>query len=464
MIASNKAPGRTSGRLDMSVRYDISIPVIIAVQRLLLVFLCLPAAAHDVPRDLTVHVWAKPSGRRLEAIVRLPLGAIRDIEFPETSRGYLDIERLTSALPAAAQVWVGRSLLFYADARALPEPRVAAVRVSLPSDRAFASFDDALRQITGGPLPSGANVVWNHAALDVLLEYDTDSDAARFSVWPRFGGLAARVVTVFRWAAPDGSVRAYEFTGDPEIVPIEPGWTDSAVRFAALGFRHILDGSDHLLFLLCLVIPIRRLRPLIVVITAFTAAHSVTLAAAAADLAPAALWFSPLIEVLIAGSIVWMAIENIVGGGALRRRWMVAFGFGLVHGFGFSFGLKENLQFAGGHLFAALASFNIGVELGQMTAVLVMTAVLWFVFRYVVVESERVGVIVLSALVAHTGVHWTIERAAQLRLYRFEWPRFSSAGMALAAESLLWLAIVAAVAYFVRTLAGTKLQVGRRSN
>ena len=100
------------------------------------------------------------------------------------------------------------------------------------------------------------------------------------------------------------------------------------------------------------------------VVTAFTVAHSITLFASAAGFAPDGLWFPPLIETLIAASIVYMALENIVG---LQPSapWITAFGFGLVHGFGFSFALRERLQFAGSHLFDSLLAFNIGVELGR---------------------------------------------------------------------------------------------------
>src|SRR4030095_5610955 len=99
------------------------------------------------------------------------------------------------------------------------------------------------------------------------------------------------------------------------------------------------------LFLFCLVIPLRRLRPLVSVITAFTLAHSITLIGSALGLAPSALWFPPLIEALIALSIVYMAFENIVGA-RFQRRWIIAFAFGLVHGFGFAFALRESMQFA----------------------------------------------------------------------------------------------------------------------
>ena len=80
---------------------------------------------------------------------------------------------------------------------------------------------------------------------------------------------------------------------------------------------------------------------------------------------PNFLWFPPLIETLIAASIVYMAFENIVGS-QWQKRWIIAFAFGLVHGFGFSFALSETLQFAGSHLLTSLLAFNLGVEIGQL--------------------------------------------------------------------------------------------------
>src|SRR5581483_8925750 len=133
----------------------------------------------------------------------------------------------------------------------------------------------------------------------------------------------------------------------------------------------------------------RRLRALIPIVTAFTLAHSITLIASAYDFAPGALWFPPLVETLIAASIVYMALENIAGAGNAHRRWMIAFGFGLVHGFGFSFALRETLQFAGSHLLASLLSFNLGVELGQLFVLVLFIPVLDLLFRYAV--AERMG-------------------------------------------------------------------------
>ena len=186
-----------------------------------------------------------------------------------------------------------------------------------------------------------------------------------------------------------------------------------------LGFFHILDGIDHLLFLLCLVIPFRRIVPLITLVTSFTVAHSITLGASAFGYAPSALWFPPLVETLIALSIVFMALENILGA-KLQRRWLVAFGFGLVHGFGFSFALRESLQFAGSHLVTSLLAFNVGVELGQIAVLLVAVPVLVLLFRHVV--AERLGVIVMSALIAHTSWHWMADRWGTLQAYTISLP------------------------------------------
>ena len=105
-------------------------------------------------------------------------------------------------------------------------------------------------------------------------------------------------------------MRLLRFSGD-RLVQLDPSWR-GRVPVRQLGFLHILEGTDHLLFLLCLVVPFRRFWPLVAIVTAFTVAHSITLIASAYNLAPDALWFPPLIETLIATSIVYMALENIV--------------------------------------------------------------------------------------------------------------------------------------------------------
>jgi hypothetical protein len=278
------------------------------------------------------------------------------------------------------------------------------------------------------PLAEAANVFWNQTNVSTTLEYPIRSERAHFSIHPAFGRLGQRVLTVLRFQLPETPERALEFMGDPGLVRLDPRWFQAVGLFVKLGFFHILDGTDHLLFLFCLVIPFRRFRSLVPVVTAFTVAHSITLIASAYDLAPGALWFPPLIETLIAASIVYMALENIVGAGTVGRRWAIAFGFGLVHGFGFSFALRETMQFAGSHLLTSLLSFNAGVELGQLLVLALLIPALVLFFRHAV--TERMGTIVLSALVAHTGWHWMMDRWQTFRQYRFEWPEWNAAAVA----------------------------------
>ena len=336
--------------------------------------------------------------------------------------------------------------MYEGDAR-LPDPQVVQTHLSLESDRSFTSYEDAMTHITGPRLPSSTEVYWDQVMLDIHFDYPIHSDQARFSIHPGLGRLGERVVIVLRFQPPGGAVRAFEFIGDPGLVHLDPSWRQAALRFINLGFFHILDGTDHLLFLFCLVIPFRKFRALIPVVTAFTVAHSITLIASAYNLAPNMLWFPPLIETLIAVSILYMALENILGVTSVQRRWMVAFGFGLFHGFGFSFALRQTLQFAGSHMLASLLSFNIGVELGQLLMLALFIPALDLLFRYVV--AERVGTIIVSALVAHTAWHWMADRASVLSQYRFEWPAVNIILLAGAMRWMMALVILAGLIWLL---------------
>ncbi len=397
--------------------------------RHLLSILCLAAAlvvwatglkAHDLPTDVLVQAFVKPEGQRLRLVVRVPLVAMGDVDYPTRGPGGLmDLARIDQALRDAVALWIVPGVVMYENDRPLGQPQLAGVRVSLPSDRSFGSYEEALAHVSGPPIASDVELYWNQAMLDVALDYDIQSDQSAFAVRPSFARLGVHVVTALRFLPPGGAVRAMEFRGDPGLIRLDPRWHQAALRFVQLGFVHILEGTDHLLFLVCLVIPLRRLRSLLPVVTAFAVAHSITLIASAFDVAPAGLWFPPLIETLIAASIVYMALENVLAA-RFDHRWVVAFAFGLVHGFGFSFALRESLQFAGSHLVSSLLSFNVGVELGQILVLALVIPPLNAVFRHA--RSERVGTMVLSALVAHTAWHWMIERGSELRQYRFQWP------------------------------------------
>jgi hypothetical protein len=407
------------------------------------------ALAHDIPNDVTLQVFLKPEGNRLHLLVRCPLRAIRDVNFPERASGFLDIAQTEALMPDAASLWISDFLALYEGDSRLPKPKVIATRLALESDRSFTSYEQAAAHVMAPMLPPETNVVWNQTFLDVLFEYPIASDQSKFSIDPKLARLGLRVVTALRFLPPGGAVRAFEFIGDPGLVRLDPRWYQASARFVELGFFHILDGTDHLLFLFCLVIPFRKFRALIPIVTSFTVAHSITLIASAYDLAPGALWFPPLIETGIAMSILYMALENIVGTSNVHRRWMITFAFGLVHGFGFSFALRETMQFAGSHMLASLLSFNLGVELGQLLVLLIMIPALELLFRYVV--AERMGTIILSALVAHTAWHWMIERWAVLRQFRFQWPALSPDLLVNMMRLLMVIVAIAGVIWFLRT-------------
>jgi hypothetical protein len=433
-----------------------------------------PAAAHDIPTDVRVQLFLRPQGQVLRLVARMPVAAMNDVDWP-LDGVFLNLARAQPLLAEAAERWIARRIEISEADRRLDAPRIAAVLISLPADLSFGSYETAVSHVSGAPLPDDTEIVARQAWVDAILEYDIGSDRSLFSIEPRFSLVGLQTLTVVRFLAASGVERAFQFHNDPGRVPLDPRWFQAASRFVVDGFFHILGGIDHLLFLLCLVIPFRRLRTLIPIVTAFTVAHSITLIASAYDMAPDALWFPPLVETLIAASIVYMALENIVampgegGRGAVQRRWVVAFGFGLVHGFGFSFALRENLQFAGNHLLTSLLSFNAGVELGQLLVLIAMIPVLDVLFRVLPAprlssgqapavtgwSAERVGVIVLSALVAHTGWHWMLDRGARLWLYQFQWPAIDAALMVFVLRWLILAVAVAAVGWLTLTVART---------
>lgn len=408
------------------------------------------ASRHEVPADVTVQMYVHPGDGGLEILVRIPLEALRDVEWDLQGPGYLVLEGIEPRLRDAVHLWVVEYLRTFEDGRALPDETVEAVRISIPSDRSFRSFAEARALLAGPALPPGTLLPANQALVDARLAVPITRRDARFSLEPELAHLGVSTLSVIHFVTPDGAERVFQYRGNPGRVHLDPGWLQAALTFVRGGFLHILEGLDHLLFLLCLVIPFRRVRPLVPVVTAFTVAHSITLVAAALGLTPSAPWFPALVETLIALSIVWMALENLVGSG-LGRRWQLAFAFGLIHGFGFSFVLQDSLQFAGRHLVTSLLAFNVGVELGQLAALVVAVPVLNALFRRVRV---RVGTVVLSALVAHTAWHWMTERGGDLLAYDFAWPVMDGLFLATALRWAMVGVIAAGAAWGLSEIIG----------
>jgi hydrogenase/urease accessory protein HupE len=186
---------------------------------------------------------------------------------------------------------------------------------------------------------------------------------------------------------------------------VNPGAGAVVREFVPAGIHHILIGPDHILFLVGLLLLGGTWRRLVVVVTAFTVAHSVTLSLAALG------WVTPptsVIEPAIALSIVYVGLDNLlVRGGRDARTW-IAFVFGLIHGFGFANVLRE-MALPPSALLWSLASFNVGVELGQLAIVIVVAAL----FGAIRSRSERAGrqlTYAGSVVVMAAGAYWFVER------------------------------------------------------
>jgi hypothetical protein len=184
-----------------------------------------------------------------------------------------------------------------------------------------------------------------------------------------------------------------------------PDRLETALRYVRLGFAHIVPaGLDHVLFVLGLFLLGTRLAPLLWQVTAFTVAHSVTLALSMAGVVALP---SAIVEPLIALSIAWVAIENMLTAELKPWRPAVVFAFGLLHGLGFA-GVLRELGLPPGEFVVGLVGFNVGVELGQLAVIAVaLLTVGWFRDR----KWYRPFVVLpLSALIALTGLVWAVQR------------------------------------------------------
>jgi hydrogenase/urease accessory protein HupE len=176
--------------------------------------------------------------------------------------------------------------------------------------------------------------------------------------------------------------------------------------FVILGFEHILTGYDHILFLISLLLVSNSFKYLVKIVTAFTIAHSVTLSLAVMNIVTLP---SQLVESVIALSIVYIAIENLWKK-QFNHRWALTFGFGLIHGLGFA-GILREIQIPRGNLFTSLASFNLGVEIGQILIVTICYFLLQLLqtqlkqqWQLNLKRAASVGIIVMASI-------WFVERA-----------------------------------------------------
>ena len=418
-----------------------------------LALLALPGRSHEVPAEVRLDFWVVERLDALDLYARLPVEALRDINLPLRGPGYLDLARAEAPLREGLELWLLDGLTLSREGAALGRGALEAFHVALPSDRRFFNGAETLEAyFAAPPLAEDEALFWEQAVVDVALRFPPGKGTLTFQ--GPLGTLGLATHTQLRYVTATGETRLFQFTGDPGAVALNPNALDATLRFLRSGMAHILGGLDHLLFLACLLLPLARVLPLLAVATAFTAAHSLTLMAAALNTLPTAPWFPPLVEAGIAASILFLALEH-----GLRPRptprWRLAFAFGLLHGFGFAFMLTEGLQFAAGHEITALIAFNVGVELGQLLVLLLAVPALAWLRRQL---PGRALDWVLIAIIGHTAWHWCLERLAVLGAYPFALPAPSTW---LAAGGLRWLALAFAAALIYGALSHLASRLAR---
>jgi HupE/UreJ protein len=286
----------------------------------------------------------------------------------------------------------------------------------------FATLDEA-RSGFDTPADYSLNssaVYVGDATVDVVLHYASEQPVYDYSVASSLNpGLPDqdKTANLILDYSP-GKIQVFKERGLLETaVTISRSRFDAFATFVKEGMIHILEGMDHVLFVLCLVLGATAFGKLLWRITGFTIGHSITLSAGFFGFVPSAAWFIPAVEIGIALSILYAALIAIVPM-ALRNRGEISVVIvtgliGLLHGLGFSFVLKNILQVTSPDIWQSLIAFNVGVELGQI--VVVITA--WTAFLLMARLATRfwsIGRIAIGILCITVSVYWTIERAGSL--------------------------------------------------
>jgi len=425
----------------ITMRLSLSLLRRVLAASLLAVLAAVPLvlSAHEIPNDVTIHTFVRVEGSQVRLYVRVPLIAVRDIIIPQKDADNIDLSRSDSQLHDAATLWVGDDVKMFENERPLEGQQVVAVRATPVEDRSFDTFEAANLLLTTPQ--RDVDVAVKTGYLDILFGYPIQSADSHFSIDPKWARLGVRTLTTVRFVLADGTIRPLELEGNPGLVRLDPTMMQSVRRFLTLGLRHVLsDDTDHILFLLCLVVPFRRVRSVATLLLSFAAAYTLTLVAGSFGYGPDSLWFAPFVDLLVAVSILYIAVENIAGAD-LRRRWVTTFAIGLVHGFSFAFIVRPTLQFAGSHTLASVLAFNLGVTLSQIGVLAVAVPVMSFLFARI--ATARLGAIILSGVVAHTAWHWMTDRFSTFWQYDLTPPEFTPA---VAAELLRYAMVLVALA------------------
>lgn len=330
---------------------------------------------------------------------------------------YVDPDQL-SRNPKGLGVLAAEGFGFVADGKRLKAvvEQVHLYRVGTQPD--FATLGEARAAFASHrAFPEDAKPLYvGDTVVDIVLRYPTGAPVYDYNVSstldPGLPGQENTANLILDYSP--GGIKVFRARGLlAEPVTISRSTLSAIVTFIKEGVRHILEGLDHVLFVLCLVLGATQLKSLVWRITGFTIGHSVTLSAGFFGFVSSGAWFVPAVETGIALSIIYAAAIAVMPrsrqGASERNIFFVTCAIGLLHGLGFSFVLHKILQISSPDIWQSLLAFNVGVEIGQLTIILAT----WPVFRLIQRSSDyawRIGRIGLATSCMAVAAVWTWQR------------------------------------------------------
>jgi len=347
--------------------------------RLLFVLWLMPvpsASAHDIAVEQPVEMVVQPQGARLVVRLNVPATLLAEAKLPRLQDGQLDAPAIDGVLSIVAAD-IARNL----------EVRQEDVPLAAPTTTVRVGAD--------------------RMSIDVELVYAIRADAAGISArLNAFHAGQQPVRTNARYVPPSGPPQNVSVSGTPARVLFDPGAADVLQPFIARGLRALLNSGDHLLFLVCLLIPVRSARSAAGLV--MTVALGQALAIATFAVRP---WLTgdslTALAMVAASAVVIAALQNIV---SARVRWVVpiALAFGVLNGFAFAQSFAASAPLAGSHQWVALTVFLLVVDLGQFW----LGAVVWATRLWLAGHGtpERVVAVLASVIIAHAALHRIVDR------------------------------------------------------
>jgi len=426
------------------------------------------AATRPVPEAVNLKVFVRlengpPEHGSLDLLVRVPLAAVKDIQFPTRGEaGYLDLEALASMLRGAADHWIAGGFDVFDHGEPVSRPEVDQPRIATISDQSFDSYQSALDHLGAPPVAATENLFLDQVWFDMRLRYRLASQQPAIAIDPKVAGWGVRVSTDLKIVDAGGQVRSLTFAGNPGRIYLAPRWTDAGRQFMDRGARFVRSTAPLLLFLFCLVLPFRQYRPAAPPVVAFVSTLLAGVLASILGLTFETVWFPPLLAALEVVAILLVACANIADRVTPHRRTVFACCAGLIFGSSTALALEPALQFGGSHPLVSVLAFCAGAAVTLVAVAAITIPVMSYLFSRTRTERiERIERIIVSALAADTAWGWLTERWSQLAKIPFG-VVFETGAAAMALRALAVLVLLAGALWFLNEwlkssrLAGTE--------